>query len=184
MQILASVTVSKEVVLRLIDMQSELNPSESYASEVCAVCGSAKRAHSAFCMTDFLALTWWQRRPLQVGPSDPLFAETFAASLSFLRLHTERARAYGSRAGEWGYRSDDDLRAAGYRRCEQDPAGCTCRAPGCGSRILWYWTPQLTKMPLDYATLQPHRVTCANPDYFSRARSEHPPRRKRKQCRA
>lgn len=163
-------------------MPVELNASDSYAGEICAVCGGVKRAHSAFCQTDFLALTWWQRRPLLAGPADPYFAEAFAAALQQLRLHPQRSRQYGVNGRGWSYCSDDELRAAGYSRCEQELGGAVCKVPGCGQRILWYWTPQGTKIPVQYDTLQPHRVTCSDPGYFARCRSERPSR-KRKQCR-
>jgi hypothetical protein len=166
-------------------MSSELNPGESYAGAVCAVCGEAKRPNSAFCQTDFLALTWWQRKPLLAGPADPAFAEAFLSALQHLRLYPVRARQYGAGGRGWSYRSDDELRAAGYRRCEQDLDGAVCKVPGCQQRILWYWTPQGTKIPVQYDTLQPHRVTCADAAYFSRRRSGRASARApRKPCRA
>ena len=163
-------------------MSSEVNPRESYVSAICAVCGGPKPSGSAFCKTDFLALTWWQRRPLLEGPDAPAFADAFDSALSHLSAHPGRSRQYGAGGRGWSYRSDDELRAAGYARCEQDLYGAVCKVPNCGQRILWYWTPQGTKVPVQFDTLQPHRVTCADPGYFSRVRLDRSSRRPRKKC--
>jgi hypothetical protein len=162
-------------------MSTVPNPAEAYASLTCA-CGRPKSAGYAFCATDMAALTIWQRRPLYAGPDSPAFAEAYAAALAHLQAIPTRAHIYA--AGSWPYRDDDELAAAGYRLCEQD-LHSYCRVPGCRARLRWYWTPANRKLALDYETLQPHRLTCADPTYFAQERAKREQQRlERKQQKA
>src|SRR4051812_44926577 len=86
---------------------------EIVAGESCAACGGSKRRGSAFCPTDFAALTIWQRGML--ASEDALFVEAFRGALRHLQLNPQRRMRLPGKDGEWRFASDQELVAAGYR---------------------------------------------------------------------
>lgn len=63
---------------------------------------------------------------------------------------------------EWKYKTDGDLRAAGYKF---DSKG-KCKGPNCQAEIEWWRTPKLKTIPLDPGTMQPHWSTCLDVETF------------------
>jgi hypothetical protein len=142
---------------------SQMSDTEIVASvngEVCAACSQAKSARSAFCRTDFAALTIWTRNQLAVGYEHPDYAGVFRAALRHLQLHTERSRRIPERGG-WRHATSSDLVAAGYRFIRH----AECNVPKCGAKIVWYRTPNGHVCSVNLSDCQPHRSSCADPNY-------------------
>jgi hypothetical protein len=141
----------------------------SIESEKCLACDGRKAWRQPFCNTDFAALTWQMRKDVTVlDRNKPEFFSAFRAALRHLQLNPTRVRQLPSRGGEWRYRSEDDLERANFKFLEH----ATCNVPGCGQRVVWYRTPNGGRMPVNLSDYQPHKTTCADPDYFQRKREE------------
>jgi hypothetical protein len=145
----------------------------SWRSEICAACGKFKRANSSFCVSDFSALALpmrWQIR----GPES---VDAFNAALRHLQLH--QTRRANMAEGDWPYRSQDELEAAGFRmvrlhfRCEVPQPGSERVPPHtCGAKISLWRTKNDKLIALDDRTYRPHRADCVDPEYFERKREE------------
>lgn len=144
----------------------------SIAGEQCAACLKFKRRGQYFCVTDFSALSIPARLML-----DRDRYGAFLSALRHLQLNVTRREAMGE--GNWPYRSQDELEAAGFRmvklhfRCEV-PQPNSERVPPhtCGARITLWRTPKGTLMAIDDRSFRPHRLECADPQYFERKREE------------
>lgn len=64
----------------------------------------------------------------------------------------------------WPYKSDADLREAGYRydRTER------CKGKTCGQEIEFWFTPKGKRMPINPGTMDPHFATCPDVESFRR----------------
>jgi hypothetical protein len=136
--------------------------------ELCLACEGRKRAGQSFCPTDFVALGLYARIQLSKGLNvgNPVFCDVFRSALRHLQLNPQRMRKLAVRSGEWRYSSEEDLEKAGYRFIQHGE----CEVPGCGARIVWYWTPQDHKCCVNLDNYQPHRTSCADAEYFQRRR--------------
>jgi hypothetical protein len=134
----------------------------------CAACERSKPAQAAFCPTCTAALTMWVRNWLAQGPLSAHWCDQYRSALRHLQLNPNRKRLLPANLGRWAYESEDDLARAGYRFINHD----WCKVPGCRTRIVWYWTPAGNRIPVNLADYQPHRMTCADPEYFQRQRAE------------
>lgn len=137
-------------------------------SDTCAACNGRKREGQAFCATDFVALTIFQRRQMSMGLKGERFYEKYRSALRHLQLNPTRVKQLPARGGEWSYRSEEDLENAGFKFTEH----ARCNVPKCYQRIVWYRTPNGGKMPVNLADYQPHKTSCADPDFFQRKREE------------
>jgi hypothetical protein len=163
-------------VVRLLDTMEKtpaaLTDAEVTASvegETCAACGGGKAWRQAFCNTDFAALTWQMRKDVtELNRKSAEFFDAFRAALRHLQLNPTRIKQLPSRGGEWHHRSEADLERAGFKFMEH----ASCNVPRCGQRVVWYRTPKGGKMPVNLEGYQPHRTTCADPEFFQRKREE------------
>jgi len=64
----------------------------------------------------------------------------------------------------WPYKTDGDLRAAGYRF---DRNG-VCTGPNCRKKIEWWLTAKGKWMPIDPGTMEPHWSTCVDRKQFKK----------------
>ena len=125
------------------------------AAPVCLGCGSAKPAGDAICASCLGALPLylqdWITRP-RMRP-DPLFPETLRRALQ----HLVDIRLVRNR--RWPYRSLEDLAQAGFRVSGEGQ----CESLRCLCEVLWLWTPQHHRMPVDPVTYEPHATVCLDP---------------------
>ena len=147
-------------------VMSDAEISAAVSANVCAVCDKSKVSGRAFCPTDELALPIYPRSVLSRGQSEPGFFDCFRSALRHLQLNRTRVMRLPGRRGEWEYSSHDELIAAGFRFVEH----AQCGVPRCFADITWYRAPQGGLVPVNFRNLQPHRTTCADPDYFRRRR--------------
>lgn len=135
----------------------------------CAVCGEAKKAGAAFCLTDFTALVLYVRRWLtEWKPTESRYCDTFRSAYRHLQLNPARARKIPEATQGWSYRTDDDLHSAGFRFSRHD----VCSVPGCNHRIVWWITPNKNWVAVNIEDNQPHRTKCKDPEYFKRKKEE------------
>jgi hypothetical protein len=159
------------------NLQRALTDAEIVAaieSRVCPACSGVKGAKSAFCRTDELALTIFQRGFLRGGPTGVDFFETFRSALRHLQIHKERKMKLA--ADGWRHSTAADMEANGYRFIRHSD----CGAPKCQARIVWYRTPRNAVMSVNLSDYQPHRSSCADPGYFDRRRAQTSARRGRR----
>lgn len=148
-------------------MPTDAAARAAWGARICAACDRPKREMSAFCPTCTAALTIWQRNWLAEDPSTSHWCDNYRSALRHLQLNATRIRVLPLYRGGWPYSSSDDLRAAGYSYIEHSH----CRVPGCGRTIIWYWTPNHGRIPVDVPSYQPHRTTCVDSEYFQRRRA-------------
>ncbi|MEX1173458.1 MAG: hypothetical protein WEG56_12705 [Chloroflexota bacterium] len=122
---------------------------------ICPGCGSSKTEGEALCGSCVLALPLylrdWITRP--GAARGDLFAGTLERALG----HLVGIRDLRNR--RWPYRSLEELAAAGYGVSGQGQ----CESLRCLSQVLWLWTPQGRRMPVDPITYEPHAIVCLDP---------------------
>jgi hypothetical protein len=95
------------------------------------------------------------------GPrAEQISSITFADNFDYCPNHVEVPVM-----AEWKYKTQDDLRAAGYTFKNET------RCIPCETTIEWWRTPAGKFMPLNYHTAQPHWITCKDPNRFRRKAS-------------
>jgi NTP pyrophosphatase (non-canonical NTP hydrolase) len=139
----------------------------------CAACGGRKKENHAFCATDFVALTIFQRRQMSMALKGERFYEKYRSALRHLQLNPTRVKQLPSRDGEWAYKSDEELEAAGYKFLEH----ARCNVPRCDVRIVWYRTPTQGKLPVNLATTS-HTGPAARTPSTSSASAKSAPRKR------
>lgn len=138
----------------------------AWSSSTCCACnGAAKSKVAAFCLSCTLALSLYPRNVLAIGPEDPRYVETWRSSLRHLRMHADRIK----RIGGWNLRTKDEILDAGYK---QIGSISRCKASGCGESIAWFEDDLGNKIPVNISDCQPHRTSCANPEFFRQRRLE------------
>jgi hypothetical protein len=129
---------------------------------VCLLCGKAKARSVPFCSTDFAALPLASRLALN-NPEQR--HDAFRSACRHLELNRYRKFELNS----WPYTQDSELYDAGFVWIER----LRCPAPGCGKQVSFWRTPDRKGViVLDEYTRQPHRLDCADFDYFRRQREE------------
>jgi len=124
------------------------------AAKLCVGCGGEKRTGDAVCGSCFLALPLYLRDWV-TRPGEPPFP--FAETLRRAVQHLVNIRELRNR--RWVYRSLEELARAGFRVSGRGQ----CESLKCLRQILWLWTPQHRKMPVDPITYEPHAAVCLDP---------------------
>ncbi len=140
----------------------------SVESSKCIYCGNPKLKSDPFCKSDTIALPLYLRNWLTRGTGDPFFTENFRRALQHLTDIGPQRKVRHGRRGPWLFSTEDDLMAAGYKQLNH----ARCGVPGCGARVIWYYTPNKNRIAVNLEDYQPHWNTCTDPEYFARKREE------------
>lgn len=146
----------------------------SIAGEICAVCGGRKLAARPFCATDWYALPVAGR----LGLSPQLTPDAFRAWLRHLQLNPQRRRLISNTSAELPFRSWAEMESAGYKFHGRTQ----CKSSRCGAEVLLVRRPSGGLLALDEPRLQPHELTCADPDWRARRKQRIQERRQQRRA--